>query len=92
MRENVLLKVIAKNGIKQLDIVQEELAELIQAISKFKRYNNKESELKVIEEAADVYIMLKQLKMLFNIPQQVIEDEIDIKLDKLEGYLEEEKS
>lgn len=87
MRENLLLKVIAKNGIKQLDIVQEELAELIQAISKFKRYNDKESELKVIEETADVYIMLKQLKMLFNIPQQVIEDEIDVKLDKLEGYL-----
>jgi NTP pyrophosphatase (non-canonical NTP hydrolase) len=89
MDKKLLAKAIATHGINQLGIAQEELAELIQAISKFFRYRDKESELKIIEEMADVSIMLEQIKMLFNIPKEVLEDEIECKLDKLAMELEE---
>jgi len=44
---------------KQLDMVIEECAELIHAISKLKRGKIREG--KVVEEAIDVYLMLGQL-------------------------------
>lgn len=50
----------------QLDIAIEECAELIKAISKYKRYCGKESIEDVIEEMADVYIMLNQLLIIFD--------------------------
>lgn len=46
----------------QLGILQEELAELIQAVSKFKRGDPKG----LPEEIADVYIMLSQVVYLIN--------------------------
>lgn len=46
----------------------EECAELIQAINKCLRYQNKEEcKNNLIEEIADVEIMLYQLKVMFNI-------------------------
>lgn len=46
----------------------EELAELIQAINKCIRYPNREDcHNNLIEEIADVEIMLYQLKVMFNI-------------------------
>ena len=46
----------------QLDILQEECAELIQAVSKFRRTKTSD----IIEEIADVYIMLDQVVYLLN--------------------------
>lgn len=46
----------------QLDILQEECAELIQAVSKFRRTQNSD----IVEEIADVYIMLNQVVYLLN--------------------------
>jgi hypothetical protein len=43
-------------------MAQEECAELIQAISKYLRYG---AERSIIEEAIDVEIMLRQLKIMF---------------------------
>ena len=43
-------------------MAQEECAELIQAISKYLRYGIERS---IIEEAIDVEIMLRQLKIMF---------------------------
>ena len=45
----------------------EECAELIQAINKFLRYPNDKHYANLIEEIADVEIMLYQLKVMFNI-------------------------
>lgn len=46
----------------------EECAELIQAINKCLRYQNKEEcKNNLIEEIADVEIMLYQLKVMFNV-------------------------
>lgn len=48
--------------INQLDILVEECAELIQAVSKYKRSNYAKAELDhVAEEMADVQIMLRQI-------------------------------
>lgn len=45
----------------------EECAELIQAINKFLRYPSDQRYANLIEEIADVEIMLYQLKVMFNI-------------------------
>lgn len=90
-RKVVLNKAIAKYGENQLDIAQEELSELIQAISKVKRYpNSKDAQLNLIEEIADVSIMIEQLQMYFGISNQTVLDEIDCKLDRLEDGMFEE--
>lgn len=56
------LKTIADHyGLdSQLNILQEELAELIQAVSKYRRGDPSH----IIEEIADVYIMLDQITYL----------------------------
>jgi len=87
--KKVLIKAIAKYGNGQLDIAQEECAELIQAISKRKRYNNIKARLNVIEKIADVTIMLEQLKIMFNISDEILEDEVDCKIDRLDKRMEE---
>lgn len=51
----------------------EELAELIQAINKCVRYpKDKHCYINLIEEIADVEIMLYQLKVMFNIDDDVV--------------------
>ena len=66
---DILEMAIEKYGERQLDQAQEELAELIVAISKHKRNANKLTIANVIEEIADVRIMLKQVMMLLNIEE-----------------------
>lgn len=70
-------------AFSQLDMVMEECAELIQAVSKFKRCNTRREaamrEVHLLEEAADVQIMIEQLRTLYD-------DEVfkRIKKEKLE--------
>ncbi|AIY81268.1 hypothetical protein U728_1686 [Clostridium botulinum 202F] len=60
---NVYKKAITEYGeYGQLDVVIEEMAELTQAISKFKRGKNHNVE----EEVADVEIMLEQMRLIFD--------------------------
>lgn len=71
---------IAKYGKEpQCRQAMEELAELIQAINKFLRYPNDKHYANLIEEIADVEIMLYQLKVMFN----VSDDEVfEVKVQK----------
>ena len=85
---DILEKAIEKYGEKQLDQAQEELAELIVAISKHKRNANKLTIANVIEEIADVRIMLKQVMMLLNIEEFQIKNEELYKLNRLKKRLE----
>lgn len=66
-REKKLLKkVIEHYGTKsQLGMVQEECAELIQAVSKFNRDGSNANLLNLMEEAEDVQIMLDQLWLMY---------------------------
>ena len=75
---------------KQLMICVEEMAELMQAISKIKRVDTADDEAmngciyKIIEEMADVYIMLEQMQYLFGINHRTIEQFINDKLIRQE--------
>ena len=80
---DILEKAIEKYGEKQLDQAQDELAELIVAISKYKRNENKFTISNVIEEIADVNIMIKQVMMLLDIKEFEVKSEEISKLNRL---------
>lgn len=66
-RERKLLFLIDHYGTKkQQDIAIEELAELQKAIIKYRREPSDKTKEAVIEEIADVQVMLEQLKMIFS--------------------------
>ena len=76
---------------KQLDMVVEECAELIQAIQKYKRDHNKTENL--IEEMVDVEIMLNQLKYIFHEEYKNLSfNLINKKLERLGEKVEKEKA
>ena len=66
--------------------MQEESAELIQAISKFKRGDFTTSK-DLIGEIADNIIMLNQTIKIFDISEDRLQEEITKKLSKLKSYL-----
>jgi len=85
----LLKEAITKYGIRsQLDLAQEECAELIVAISHCKR-DRPNSTNEVIEEIADVRIMVTQLSIIFgeeNVDKIVIE-----KLTRLKQILKQKE-
>lgn len=69
----------------QLFVCVEELSELIQAISKVHRGGKIEN---LIEEIADVYIMLENLKDQFDITDTEIEKQMHYKLQRLDEKID----
>ena len=61
-------------------ILNEELSELIQAISKYRRDNSKKNFDNIVEEIADVEVMLHQIKHLLCINPKYVEQ---IKIGKV---------
>lgn len=68
MKEKKLLeKAIEKWGVQsQIFMAIEEMAELTKALSKWYRRPTKENSSQVMEEIADVQIMLKQMLLIFS--------------------------
>ena len=66
----------------QLIVSLEELSELQKEICKKLRDN--ENEDKIIEEMADVYIVLEDIKQIFQIKDKDIQREVNYKLNRLE--------
>lgn len=66
-------------------VCMEECAELIQAISKVKRYGIMDIayRLNLIEEIADVYICLEMLRQMYGIGFADIEEYIDMKQKRI---------
>lgn len=64
----------------QLNMAVEEMSELTKEICKNKRGHENQGEL--ICEIADVYLMLYQLMLIFEISQEKINDMVDFKLDR----------
>lgn len=60
----------------------EECAELIQAVSKLTRGVTEMRILALVEEIADVRIMMSQLMLLFGIPEAEVSECIDEKLKR----------
>lgn len=86
-RVNVYKQAINSWGeLAQVDMCIEECAELIHAISKLKR-GSKTGEQKCIEEIADTYLMLEQLRLIINKDSE-IEVIFNSKLNRLKQRLE----
>ena len=82
MERNELLFIINTYGARaQQDIAIEELAELQKAILKHRRYSSKETEQEIIDEIADVEIMLEQLKIIYSCHSDV-ERRVEYKIDR----------
>ena len=71
----------------QSTICMEECAELIQAISKMKR--GKDAYDNLVEEMADVYIILEQLQCIYSVANVEIQGWIKKKQDRQRKLLEE---
>lgn len=82
-RDVMLQEIVTRNGDrKQHIIVMEELAELIQQVSKYLRYGEKEeNRLALLEEMADATICLEMLRYMHDIPEYEWEDAIQVKLE-----------
>ena len=77
-----LLFIIDKYGTKhQEDIAIEELSELQKAILKHRRKRSGKRRKKVIDEIADVSVMLEQLKIIYSCHKEVAE-RMDYKIER----------
>lgn len=84
-QESVYVKLIEKYKDKQLIVAIEELSELQKELCKTLRGNiNKEN---IIEELADVYIMLDQIKIYFSITYNEVKEMIDKKIERTKERL-----
>lgn len=93
--ETILRKAIQRYGyINQHQVAMEECGELVQAISKFLRATTATEMLKarrgIVEEMADVQIMMDQLKIMHDISDKEMNDEYKFKLVRLNGSLEDD--
>ena len=92
-KPDVLRDAIATYGIAaQVDMAIEEMSELTKALCKERRTQlvpgkHAEAHANVIEEIADVAIMLKQLLVMFDKDGE-IQKEVDYKIDRLEQRLQ----
>ena len=92
-KPDVLRDAIATYGISaQVDMAIEEMSELTKALCKERRTQlvpgkHAEAHANVIEEIADVAIMLKQLLIMFDKDGE-IQKEVDYKIDRLEQRLQ----
>ena len=89
LQKNALVKALEKFGsISELIITVEELSELQKEVTKQLRTEGKMENL--VEEMADVYIVMEYLKLIFAINDEDIKTEIAFKIDRLMSRLGEE--
>lgn len=82
----VLKEAIETYGAEaQLNVAIEELSELIKEVCKHKRYANNRTA--IVEEMADCYIMLEQMKMIFGLSEEDIKNQMSRKVDRLRRRL-----
>lgn len=79
---NIMLDAINLFGNHaQIDMAVEEMCELTKELLKHRRFND--NRCKIVEEMADVYIMLEQLKIIFGIEEIELGIESEYKLQRL---------
>lgn len=98
--KTVFLEAIKKYGQEdQIQMVYEECSELIKALSKYHRVSKHQAYDKrkvqrclnnIIEEVADVSIMIDQVKLIFGITEKQIAAIRDEKVSRLEDTLNRE--
>ena len=73
MNREINKKAIQKYGVAaQCNIAMEECAELIQAVSKIRRCNDSSTLVHLIEEMADVSIVIDQLMIMYGVTEEVL--------------------
>lgn len=83
MNHDLNKKAVQRYGMPiQSTIAMEECAELIQAISKMKRDASDRNYEHLLEEMADVYIVLDQLAYMFNVKSDDLENMIGFKQNR----------
>jgi NTP pyrophosphatase (non-canonical NTP hydrolase) len=88
MRTEPLCDAIEKWGASiQLIMCIEEMSELTKEISKY--FRGKDNKKDLIEEMGDVYIMLEQMKIIFDVQEKELHDSIENKIKNLEIRLKE---
>lgn len=65
----------------------EEMAELTQAINKYRRYGTYETRCNIIEEIADVHIVLAQIVHLIQVDSLVFDCYVDDKIQRTKQRL-----
>lgn len=80
MNKDILNKLVEKYKSKQLVVAIEELSELAKELCKVLRGLYDEDN--VIEEIADVYIMLEQMKIYFGVDDNKLNEMIDYKINR----------
>lgn len=84
---DILKKSIEYNGTEtELAIIMEELSELIQQVSK--RYRGKNYAMHLLEEMADVYICLDELKLMAGITDHDIEAAKSVKFERIRDSIQ----
>ena len=84
---DILKKSIEHNGTEtELVIIMEELSELIQQVSK--RYRGKNYAMHLLEEMADVYICLEELKLITGISNDDIEAAMSVKFERIRNDIQ----
>lgn len=92
-RDAVFRQCIKEYGaFPQIDMAIEEMSELIQALSKYKRAKGATPGLihNIVDELADVRIMARQMEILFECYDEV-EKKIDVKVSRQKRRLDERK-
>lgn len=89
--KDVLRKVIAQNGgMYQMIIAMEEMSELTKELTKnIRGFENRDA---IIEELADVHIVLMQLEIIHNIQFDELKAMLDKKMERLKERLEHNES
>lgn len=84
---DILKKSIEYNGAEtELVIIMEELSELIQQVSK--RYRGENYTMHLLEEMADVYICLDELKLMIDITDDDIEAAMSVKFERIKDSIQ----
>lgn len=99
MNKEIIEKALIYYGERhQIDKVIEESAELIQAISKIREYQEVTEgdyteglKNSLITELADVYITLEYIKNVYEITEEELDKEIEFKLNRLKERLNNEE-
>lgn len=88
MNREILKAAIDKNGkIMQSIVAIEEMSELTKELSKMMRGEGNKDHL--LEELADVYIVLEEIQMMYNINPMLLDWKMDTKIKRLELRLSE---
>ena len=89
---NIMQTALDRWGLNaQVGQTVEECAELIMALQKYYRLPREEAVKNILDEIADVEMMLAQMRLVFNIDDDALRKRIEYKFERLSQYLSEDE-